>query len=89
MENKCLYCYDPVNGEVDFHEKCSLKFFGTATPPKIPYSIGEMTALAKEVVERSVSVPGVQAKLSMSMVTEAREKGDERLTVICTLRISP
>ena len=85
MENKCLYCYDPVNGAVDFHEKCSLKFFGTATPPRIPYSIGEMTALAKEVVERSVSVPGVQAKLSMSMVTEAREKGDERLTVVGAL----
>ena len=82
MENKCLYCYEPINGEVDFHEKCSLKFFGTPTPPRIPYSIGEMAALAKEVVERSVSVPGVQAKLSMSMVKEARKKGDPRLTVV-------
>ena len=85
MENKCLYCYNPLNDEVDFHEKCSLKFFGTAIPPRIPYSIGEMTVLAKEVVERSVSVPGVQAKLSMSMVKEAQEKGDARLTVVGAL----
>ncbi|MEI7662504.1 MAG: HipA domain-containing protein, partial [Bacteroidota bacterium] len=85
MENKCLYCYNPLNDEVDFHEKCSLRFFGTAIPPWIPYSIGEMTVLAKEVVERSVSVPGVQAKLSMSMVKEAQGKGDARLTVVGAL----
>ena len=85
MENKCLYCYNSLNGEVDFHEKCCIKFFGTTTPPAIPYSIGEMTLLAKEVVERSVSVPGVQAKLSMSMVKEARGKGGARLTVVGAL----
>ncbi len=85
MENKCLYCYNPLNDEVDFHEKCSLRFFGTAIPPWIPYSIGEMTVLAKEIVERSVSVPGVQAKLSMSMVKEAQGKGDARLTVVGAL----
>lgn len=41
-----------------------------------------MNDLAKNVVERSVSVPGVQAKLSMTLVKETKEKSDARLTVV-------
>lgn len=85
MENKCLYCYEPVRIGHNFHEKCSLEFFGTPTPPVIEYSLDQMDELAKNVVERSVSVPGVQAKLSMSLVKEAKEKSDPRLTVIGAL----
>ncbi|MFI1770724.1 HipA domain-containing protein [Thalassobellus citreus] len=44
-----------------------------------------MAELAKNIVERSVSVPGVQPKLSMSLINEAREVGDFRLTVVGTL----
>jgi serine/threonine-protein kinase HipA len=85
MENRCLYCYDHLEGEGEFHEKCSLKFFGSTAPPKIPYSIDRMAELAKDVVERSVSVPGVQPKLSMSVVKEAQESGETRLTVVGAL----
>ena len=85
MENKCLYCYEPVRIGHNFHEKCSLEFFGTPTPPVIEYSLDQMDELAKNVVERSVSVPGVQAKLSMSLVKEAKEKSDPRLTVVGAL----
>lgn len=85
MENSCLYCYDHLEGEADFHEKCSLRFFGSTAPPKIPYSIDRMAELAKNVVERSVSIPGVQPKISMSVVKEAQGSGDTRLTVIGAL----
>jgi serine/threonine-protein kinase HipA len=85
MKNKCLYCYEPLNGEIDFHKKCSLDFFGTSIPPLIPYSIDQMTELAKDVVERSVTIPGVQAKLSMSLVKATVEKPDSRLTVVGAL----
>lgn len=85
MGNKCLYCYEPVQEGVDFHEKCSKKFFGSAMPPELPYSINQMTDLAKDVVERSVTVPGVQAKISMSLVKETQEKRDSRLTVVGAL----
>jgi len=85
MENKCLYCYEPLDGETDFHEKCCMKFFGATKPPQVPYSIDQMAELAKNVVERSVSVPGVQAKLSISVVKETQEKGDTRLTVVGAL----
>jgi len=85
MENRCLYCYETVEGESDFHEKCSMEFFGTPTPPKLEYSLDQMDELAKNVVERSVAIPGVQPKLSMSLVKEAKEKSDTRLTVVGAL----
>ncbi|GGH69051.1 hypothetical protein GCM10011318_09690 [Phaeocystidibacter marisrubri] len=44
-----------------------------------------MEELAKNVVERSVAVPGVQAKLSMSLVSEAKDQSDARLTVVGAL----
>jgi len=85
MGNKCLYCYDPLNGEKDFHKKCSQEFFGSKTPPVIPYSIDQMAELARDLVERSVTIPGVQPKLSMSLVKETKENSDTRLTVIGAL----
>ena len=83
--NKCLYCYEPVGKGHDFHEKCSLEFFGTMTPPEIEYSLDQMGQLAKNIVERSVSVPGVQPKLSMSLVRKTKENTKIRLTVVGTL----
>jgi serine/threonine-protein kinase HipA len=85
MENRCLYCYKAVDAGHDFHEKCSLAFFGTATPPVIEYSLNQMDEIAKEVVERSIAIPGVQAKLSMSVVKGVKEKSDTRLTVMDSL----
>ncbi len=82
MKNKCLYCYKDLTKEIDFHEKCSLAFFGTKEAPKLNYSLEQMIDLAKNVIERSISVPGVQPKLSMTF----NEKGkDQRLTVVGAL----
>jgi serine/threonine-protein kinase HipA len=85
MSHKCLYCYQSLEDDRDFHEKCSMEFFGTRQPPSIEYSLDQMDELAKQVVERSVTVPGVQPKLSMSLVTTARKKADVRLTVVGAL----
>lgn len=85
MENKCLYCYRTIEGEKDFHEKCSLDFFGTPNPPQIEYSLDQLDELAKNVVERSVAVPGVQPKLSMSFVAESTDQVNARLTIVGAL----
>lgn len=86
MKDKCLYCYKALEGkEVDFHAKCSVEFFGTPQAPLIPYSIDEMADLAKQVVDRSISVPGVQPKLSMTLIKEVQQKSDQRLTVVGAL----
>lgn len=85
MKNRCLYCYQPLESETDFHKKCALDFFGTSIPPIIPYTLNQMSELAKSVVERSVAVPGVQPKLSMSLVKDTQEDVDTRLTVVGAL----
>ena len=88
MNKKCLYCYQPLteNDNGEYHERCSLKFFGTKTPPNFTYTMDQMTELAKNVVERSVAVPGVQPKLSLTIVKEALANGPRgRLTVVGAL----
>lgn len=85
MENKCLYCYGVVGSQDDFHEKCSMEFFGTPAPPEITYSLEQMDELAKNIVERSIAIPGVQPKLSMSIVKKTKENSDARFTVVGAL----
>ncbi len=82
MKNKCLYCYKDLKGEIDFHETCSLSFFGKKEAPKLEYTLDQMSELAKNVIERSISVPGVQPKLSMSIINEVKNESDFRLTVV-------
>lgn len=68
MTNKCLYCYqENDSGVKDFHPGCSKKMFGTEEPPVLDYSFSEMAKLAEKVISRSVTVPGVQAKLSLHL----------------------
>lgn len=88
MNKKCLYCYRELGEKAagEYHETCSLKFFGTKTSPLFDYTINQMTELAKNVVERSVAVPGVQPKLSLSIVNDALGKRTSgRLTVVGAL----
>lgn len=85
MKHKCLYCYQPLETSGDFHEKCAKQFFGTSEVPILTYSLNEMSELAKQVVERSVAVPGVQPKLSMSMIKENAGSPENRLTVVGAL----
>lgn len=86
--NKCLYCYKKLEGgnTTEFHEHCSVEFFGAKAPPALPYSFKQMSELAKDVVDRSIAVPGVQPKLSLSLIKNTLAKGDKgRLTVVGAL----
>lgn len=85
MKSRCLYCYGFLDNEGDFHAKCSLEFFGTEEPPILEYSLDQMNELAKEVIESSVAVPGVQPKLSLSILDDANSTESSRLTVVGAL----
>jgi serine/threonine-protein kinase HipA len=88
MNKKCLYCYKKLEASVesDFHEHCSVEFFGTKTAPLLTYSLNQMSELAKDVVERSIAVPGVQPKLSLSLIKDALGNGNKfRLKVVGAL----
>lgn len=78
---KCLYCYLSLKeNEIDFHLACSKKFFGTQTPPEIDFSLTDIDELAIKILGRSVSVSGVQPKLSLGLSKE--KKGKNRLTIV-------
>ena len=52
----------------------------------MPYTLDQMADLAKNVVERSIAVPGVQPKISLSLIHDALTDGRKgRLTVVGTL----
>ncbi|HHT61400.1 MAG: HipA domain-containing protein [Paludibacteraceae bacterium] len=86
MSKKCLYCYKELDREGDFHSSCSIRFFGSSEPPILDYTMSEMAELAKEVVESSVTVPGVQPKLSLGFIKNVLQDGNKgRLTVMGAL----
>jgi serine/threonine-protein kinase HipA len=83
MSKRCLYCYQPLSDvSTDFHEKCSLSFFGTRIPPALDYSITQMHELANEIVVRSVAVTGVQPKLSLTIEPQPNAPKRYRFTIV-------
>ena len=88
MNKRCLYCYKSLDADSvgDFHESCSMTFFDVKQQPLFEHSLTQMAELAKNVVERSVAVPGVQPKLSLSIVNDTIQDGNKgRLTVVGAL----
>lgn len=86
--SKCLYCYHELDAnEVgDYHQKCIHAFYGTTSAPELPYRFDEIEKLAKEAVELSITVPGVQPKLSLGWIKNTLEDGPHgRLTIMDAL----
>lgn len=82
--NRCLYCYKPLEDGL-YHKQCSRSFFGSDEPPELVYGLDEMGELAKHIVERRITVPGAQPKLSLSLVEKSLDEAKDRLTVIGAL----
>lgn len=84
---KCLYCYQDLSEEdIDYHPWCNKSFFGTKEAPILPYRLSEMEKLAKEAAELSITVPGVQPKLSLGWIKRELENGQQgRLTIMDAL----
>lgn len=86
--SKCLYCYKSLKGihDQEYHAACIESFFGAKVAPILPYKMDDMAILAKQVVERSVTIPGVQPKLSMGIIKDVLDdtaKG--RMTILDAL----
>lgn len=80
---RCLFCYQPLEGNApDFHTACSWKFFGESIPPELPYSEDQMEELAAQVIRSQVTVPGVQAKLSLSLAPGNSKNAPKRFTIV-------
>ena len=79
--SNCLYCYNNLeSGERDFHPACSKKFFGSQTPPLVDLDMKRIEELAVEALGKSISVPGVQPKLSLDF--KGKGGKESRLTIV-------
>jgi serine/threonine-protein kinase HipA len=83
---KCLYCYNKITDEEqikqEFHQKCSLKFFGKKVPAKIEYSQSDMLELAENMVKSQRTVTGVQPKLSLDRKKMTNDSPIEKFTIV-------
>lgn len=84
---RCLYCYQELGeNQVDYHQKCIKAFFGTNHVPGLPYRLADMEKLAQEAAKLSITVPGVQPKLSLGWIKTPLENGHQgRLTIMNAL----
>lgn len=78
----CLCCGKPIqeeNAQKGWHKSCIKKFFGTAEIPEIEIDEETLELLAQESTTRGYTVPGVQKKLSLHLLSE---KKNPRLTLV-------
>jgi serine/threonine-protein kinase HipA len=80
---RCRICCQPIaDFETNpfYHKRCSQHFFGQATPPELSYSYEQLSELAKKVVLKRITIPGVQAKLSVAI--ERSRQHNSRFTIV-------
>lgn len=81
----CLYCGKEIRENAldmekknAWHNRCVKSFFGTKTLPKLDLSEKQMEELANASVNKGLTVPGVQKKLSLHLSGGA----DARFTIV-------
>lgn len=67
----CLCCGKPLKTEngTGWHASCIKRFFGTSVLPSIELDDDTLAALVKESTSRGFTVPGVQKKLSLHLMS--------------------
>lgn len=82
---KCLYCRKEIKNSASEHErlhrwhsKCIKAFFGTPQMPELDLSEEKLEELANATINKGLTVPGVQKKLSLHLSTDI----DSRLTIV-------
>ena len=79
-DHNCKVCLrELLPGEADYHPVCCQKLFGSASPPVLPYTWEQLNELAEQSIRQHITVPGVQAKLSLHL---ERTTGAGRLTLV-------
>jgi serine/threonine-protein kinase HipA len=77
----CLCCgkYLPANSTgTGWHKACIKRFFGTKEIPELDISDHALELLATENISKGFTIPGVQKKLSLHLMSE----GKPRLTLV-------
>ncbi|MBP5416974.1 MAG: HipA domain-containing protein [Clostridiales bacterium] len=71
----CLCCGKPlkVPSESGWHNTCIKHFFGTSLIPEIDLSSSGLELIAGEVVNKGLTVPGIQKKLSLHLHSDGKK----------------
>ena len=78
----CLCCGKPLSAAEEqsgWHKRCVRRFFGTAAVPEIEIDERALERLASESTNKGFTVPGVQKKLSLHLLSEGKKP---RLTLV-------
>lgn len=78
----CLCCGRPLPATSEtagWHKSCIKRFFGTSVLPKIEITEHALELLVLEGIAKGVTVPGVQKKLSLQLMSEGHKP---RLTLV-------
>lgn len=77
----CLCCGKALRtpNETGWHKTCIKRFFGTVKLPEIEIDDKTLNLLATETTNKGFTVPGVQKKLSLHLVSDSRKP---RLTLV-------
>lgn len=83
---KCLCCGKDIdkNGENGWHKSCIKRFFGASKLPEIEIDDETLKKLADETVNNGLTVPGVQKKLSLHLISENKSP---KLTIVNFLQV--
>ena len=77
----CLCCGKPISdnaADIDWHKACIERFFGTKEIPELDISNTTFELLAIENTNKGYTVPGVQKKLSLHLMSDEKP----RLTLV-------
>ena len=77
----CLCCGKPLRTPVEtgWHKACIKRFFGTSNFPEIEIDDTTLNLLATETTNQGFTVPGVQKKLSLHLISDHNKS---RLTLV-------
>ncbi len=78
----CLCCGKSLRDGMSvggWHKNCIKKFFGTTSIPEIEIDHDALELLAKESTNQGLTVPGVQKKISLHLLSDAKKP---RLTLV-------
>lgn len=67
-------------GGTDFHPQCGKKIFGSKTIPLLPYTKADIKQLAEQVIRSQTTLTGVQAKLSLDILSSPNQP--QRFTIV-------
>jgi serine/threonine-protein kinase HipA len=80
-KNICLVCNQSIaDKDSQYHPKCVKLLFGQKNVPEMPYTNTGLKKLAKKIVRNNITIPGVQAKLSLQLDNQIKE--GKRFTIV-------